>query len=81
MLTVIREMQIKTTMRDFPCGPMERIHLTMQGTQVQSLVRELRSHKPCGVAKKKKKIHGLFYRHRGAISTFRAGELLVKAEI
>ena len=29
-----------------------RICLPMEGTQVQSLVRELRSHKPCGMAKK-----------------------------
>ena len=27
----------------------------LQGTQVQSLVGELRSYKPCGMAKKKKK--------------------------
>ena len=29
--------------------------LPMQGAWVQSLVRELRSHKSCGIAKKKKK--------------------------
>ena len=34
--------------------------LPMQGTQVPSLVQELRSHMPCGVAKKKKKkMHSL----------------------
>ena len=29
---------------DFPGGPMVKNHLAMQGVQVQSLVRELRSH-------------------------------------
>ena len=29
--------------------------LPMQGAWVQSLVRELRSHKSCGIAKKKKR--------------------------
>ena len=38
--------------RDFSGGPVERIHFPMQGMQVQSLVRELSSHKPRGMAKK-----------------------------
>ena len=31
---------------DFPGGPELRIRLAMQGTQIQSLVRKLSSHKP-----------------------------------
>ena len=38
--------------RDFPAGPVVK---TPQGVQVRSLVGELRSHMPRGVAKKKKK--------------------------
>ena len=38
---IIREMQIKTTMRDFPGGPVGKTALPMQGAQVQSLVGEL----------------------------------------
>ena len=43
-------------MREFPGGPVvKKPLLPMQGVQVQSLVRELRSHVPWGVAKKQKK--------------------------
>ena len=40
--------------RDFPGGPMVRqdSSLPLQGVRVQSLVGELRSHVPQGVAKK-----------------------------
>ena len=34
--------------RDFPGGPVVRLHLLMQGVQVQSLVGELRPHMPQG---------------------------------
>ena len=37
---------------DLPGSPMVKTQLPMQGARVQSLVRELRSHKPCGTAKK-----------------------------
>ena len=41
-------------MRDLPCGPaVKKPLLPMQGVQVQSLLRELRSHVPWDVAKKK----------------------------
>ena len=38
---------------DFPDGPVVKT-LALQGAWVQSLVRELRSHKPHGMATKKK---------------------------
>ena len=37
---------LKMKYRDFPGGPVVKNRLTMQGTQVRSLVRELRSHMP-----------------------------------
>ena len=37
-------------MRDFPGGPVVKTMLPLQGGRVQSLVRELRSHKPQGKA-------------------------------
>ena len=46
MSPVIREMQFKTTVRDFPGGKWLRICLAMQETWVQSLVLELRYHTP-----------------------------------
>ena len=39
---------------DFPDGPVVKTLLPLQGARVQSLDRELRSHKPHGTAKKKK---------------------------
>ena len=46
----------KPTFRDFPGGPVVRtLSFHCQGHRVQSLVRELRSHKPCGVGKKQTK--------------------------
>ena len=39
---------------DFPDGPVVKTLLPLQGARVQSLDRELRSHKPHGMAKKKK---------------------------
>ena len=36
----------KTDSRDFPGGPVVKNPLAMQGMQVRSLVRELRSHMP-----------------------------------
>ena len=43
----------KNEKRDFPGGPVVRLsELPMQGAHVQSLVGELRSHMPNGVAKK-----------------------------
>ena len=53
--------------RDFPGGPGLRICLLMQGAGVQSLVEELRSHRPLGMAKEK-------------ISSFR-GLLSIKSEL
>ena len=45
---------VKHQMRDFPSGSVVKTpKLPMQGAQVQSLVGEVRSHMPCGVAKKK----------------------------
>ena len=38
---------------DFPSGPVVKTVLPLQGAWVQSLVQELRFHKPHGVAKKK----------------------------
>lgn len=43
----------KDNWREFP-GPMGGILLFTAGGQVPSLIRELGSHKPCGVAKKEK---------------------------
>ena len=40
---------------DFPDGPVVKTLLPLQGAWVQSLDRELRSHKPHGMAKKKKR--------------------------
>ena len=43
-------------MGDFPGGPKVKTStLPMQAAQVPSLIRELRSHMPCGTAKKKKR--------------------------
>ena len=42
--------------RDFPGGPAVKVLFSLQGAQVRSLVRKLRSHIPCGVAKKRKKV-------------------------
>ena len=41
-----RNFDVKIPNRQFPGGPMARTALTA-GAQVPSLVRELRSHKPC----------------------------------
>ena len=38
--------------QDFPVAQWLRLRLLMQRAQVQSLIRELRSHMPCGAAKK-----------------------------
>ena len=40
--------------KDFPDGPVVRTSLPLQGAWVQSLVRELRSHRPLDVAKNNK---------------------------
>ena len=37
--------------QEFPGGPMVRTVLSVPRARVRSLVRELRSHKPCGTAK------------------------------
>ena len=42
--------------RDFRGGPAVKALFPLQGAQVRSLVRELISHIPCGVAKKRKKV-------------------------
>ena len=42
--------------RDFPGCPVVECTLPMQGTQVQSLDGELRSHMLCHVVKKRKKV-------------------------
>ena len=50
---------------DFPAGPVVKT-LPLQGAWVQSLVRELRSHKPHGIAttkKMNKKKFGVEYIH------------------
>jgi len=44
-------------MEGLPDGPVVKTLLPLQGARVQSLVRELRSHMPSSVAKKKKKDH------------------------
>ena len=41
--------------RDFPGSPVVKTALSMQEAWVWSLVRDLRSHKLCGVAKKQTK--------------------------
>ena len=49
-------LQRNITKREFPGGPVVRIPgFHCSGAQVRSLVGELRSHKPWGAAKKKKK--------------------------
>ena len=45
--------RLRLHLRDFPCGPVVKDGLPMQGTQVQSLVWELRSHTLIG----KKSVH------------------------
>ena len=42
-------------MEGLPDGPVVKTLLPLQGARVQSLVRDLRSHMPSSVAKKKKK--------------------------
>ena len=42
--------------RDFPGGPAVKAGLPVQGARIQSLVRELRSYVPHGMAKKKKRM-------------------------
>ena len=44
-------MSKKSMYKDFPGGPVVKICLSMQEVQVQSLVRELRSHVPAAAAK------------------------------
>ena len=45
---------VKHQMRDFPSGSVVKTpKLPMQGAQAQSLVGEVRSHMPGGMAKKK----------------------------
>ena len=46
---------LKIMLRGFPGGPVVKTALSMQRTQVRSLVGELRSHMPHGQKKKKKK--------------------------
>ena len=41
--------------KEFPASPVIRTVFSLPRAQVQSLVRELRSHRPCALAKKKKK--------------------------
>ena len=55
-----------THLRDFPGSPVIKTALPLQGTRVQSLVGELRSHMPHGMAKKTKQnihlsMHRIFY--------------------
>ena len=38
-------------MRDFPGDPVVKTVFPLQGTQVQSLAGELRSHIPCDIAR------------------------------
>ena len=47
----------RTSFTDLPSGPVVVTVLPMQGEWIPSLVKELRSHKLCIVAKKKKKAH------------------------
>ena len=49
-----RSVQTSLT-RDFPHVHWLRLHLPMKGVHIWSLVRELRSHMPCGQKTKKKK--------------------------
>ena len=44
-------MSKKSMYKNFPGGPVVKICLSMQEVQVQSLVRELRSHVPAAAAK------------------------------
>ena len=46
----------------FPGGPAVKTVLPLQGARVRSLARELRSHMPCGAAKKEKKRSDHFLR-------------------
>ena len=48
-------------LRDFRGGPSA---LPLQGVQVQSLVRELRSHMPLGTAKKERVLNDLGFTKR-----------------
>ena len=58
---------VKHQMRDFPSGSVVKTpKLPMQGPQVQSLVGEVRSHMPCGVAKKKSPKHQMSCAGSGA---------------
>ena len=43
-LSSFLQANIRKQQRVFPGGPVVRIHLAMQGTQVQPLVREMRPH-------------------------------------
>ena len=47
----------QTQKREFPGGPLSVTVLSQLGTWVESLVQELRSHKPHGIAKRKKLPH------------------------
>ena len=58
MKNTVTETVKEAYMRDFPGSPVVKtphFHCTLQGAQVLSLVRELRSHMPCSAAKKKKR--------------------------
>ena len=45
---------LKKIFRDFPSGPAVNSALPLQGVQFRSLVRELRTHVPCGLVEKLK---------------------------
>ena len=52
----------KISLLDFPGGPVWlRLHVSMQGVWVWSLVGELRSNMLCGMAKKKRKGHSVLF--------------------
>ena len=49
-----RERERERERGEFPGGPVVKAELPLQGTWVQFLVSELRSHMLCGMAKRKK---------------------------
>ena len=48
---MLRKLGQTSFSRDFPGGPVVKTALPLQGAQVRSLVRELKSHLPRGAAK------------------------------
>ena len=59
-LAVNPMLYLSRILQEFPGGPVVRTLLSLPGAWVQPLVRELKSHEPCGQQKKNEKISSLY---------------------